>query len=624
MDSEYANQVAYERDMLFDAVEKRLGKEALESVTAAYNLAEQAHDGQVRKTGEPYIIHPLAVAQIVDEEFNLDTEIIMAALLHDVVEDTQYTSDDIRLMFGDTVAELVGVVTKQKKDKYVTSKQVDNFNQMLNSFNYNINALLIKLADRLHNMRTLKSMKIEKQLKIAGETDFFYAPLANRLGLHNVKTELENLSLQYRSPHEYARIKRQLDNYVARHSKTVESWMMPIKKILADNGIDATVKCNARSVYSLWYKMHQTKLSFKELEHIRVVNIIFKSDEAASDKDIALKIYSLLTDIYTEKPFSLSNYIDTPKDNGYQSLHFKLMGNEGRWMEVHVQSEQMQQVSQMGCLIGRESNVTQWIEKFRSVLKDLATQSKEASIFDDVISSFYHDDIVVFAGNGQKITLPKGASAIDFAYEIHSAMGNNANYAIINDRLCAITTRLERGDRVKIGTNEESHPKEEWLNYAKTYKARKNIRQYLHALEEENARRDNYVFCDECRPLPGDEVIGFRRLDEKVVVHKCDCHKAISLASQQGDIIEQVTLHATADRLFPVTLHIKAVNRNNFLLDLMEEISRKLNLSIDSIESYTNDEIIDCHIKLYIHSVEELNKATADIQSLPNVYEVRL
>ena len=619
---DYKQLVDNARDELFRRVALTHAPEDVERIKAAYYFAEKAHSSQYRKDGEPYITHPIAVARIINDDLSLGTNPVIAGLLHDVVEDTEYTIEDITRLFGEDVAFLVGVVTKQKSG-YVTSKQVDNFDRMLSSIHYDIRALLIKLADRLHNMRTLKSMKLEKQVKIASETDFFYAPLANRLGLYKIKTELENLSLKYRSPHEYDHVENQISDYVKQHTKAAEQWMKPIRKSLADNGIEATVTCDPRSVYSIWYKKQRENLSFKELEHIRVVNITFSNwkELGYTEKNMALKIYSLLTDMYTEKPFSVNNYIDMPKDNGYRSLHCKLMGNEGRWMEVHIQSKEMELLSTYGCLMERESGVDVWINKFKDVLKDIASHSKEGRYMEDVVSSFYNDDIVVFASDGSTVSLPKDSTAIDFAYEIGTELGDNAKYAIVNDQLSSIKTVLQRGDRVKIGTDKTGGPKADWVNAAKTYKARTLIRQYLkrECVDETDL---HFVFCDECHPLPGDEVVGFKQEDGRVLVHKCNCPLSISLSAQQGDRIENVDLSG-GKKEFPIGFRIKAVNRNGFLLDLMTELSGNLQLGIESIESFTNDEIIDCTIRLYVHSVEEWHKVLDHIREMKHIYEVR-
>ncbi len=622
----YRDMVRNQRDTFFANAAKRFSEEEMSLIRKGFAFAEMAHINQKRKAGDPYITHPLAVASIVCDELKLGINPIIAALLHDVVEDTNHTIEEIKAGFGSDIAFLVDVLTKKKRDKYETSKQVDNFQQMLNSIHYDIRALLIKLADRLHNMRTLKSMKPEKQIKIAGETDYFYAPLANRLGLYKVKSELENLSLQYRSPHEYEDIKKQIDNYAEAHASAARKWIRKIEERLEENGIKAQIDCDKRTVYSIWSKMHSKNISFKEVEHIRVINITFENWEelGLTEKRLALRIYSILTDLYIEKPGSLNNYIDTPKENGYHSLHCKLMGNEGRWMEVHIQSTSMRERSYYGCLVERETGVEGWIAKFRDILKDISFHGKESGFsIESVIRTFYNDDIVVFSPNGTQFILPSGASALDFAYEIHSNIGEHAQYAIINDKLKSIFTKLQHGDRVRIGSETSHHPKEFWLDHVVTYKAIQYIKQYL---RREKAKKGEvgtqYILCPNCEPLPGDEVIGFRHDDNTVTIHKCNCPTAISVAAQQGDIIENVSLYPS-EKTYPVTIFIKAVNRDGFLLDLITEISQKNLLSIESIKSTTEDEIIDCTIIFYVHSINELKDVEEDIRDMKNIYEVR-
>ena len=622
----YRDMVRAQRDEFFKNASERFNDEEMALVKKGFSFAEMAHINQRRKAGEPYITHPLAVAKIVLVELKLGVNPTIAALLHDVVEDTDHTIEEIKMGFGADIAFLVDVLTKKKRETYKTSKQVDNFQQMLNSIHYDIRALLIKLADRLHNMRTLKSMKPEKQIKIAGETDYFYAPLANRLGLYKVKSELENLSLQYRSPHEYNAIKKQIDDYADNHSSAAKKWIKAIEEKLEENGIKAKIDCDKRTVYSIWSKMHSKNISFKEVEHIRVINITFENWEemGLTEKRLALRIYSILTDLYIEKPGSLNNYIDTPKENGYHSLHCKLMGNEGRWMEVHIQSTSMRERSYYGCLVERETGVEGWIAKFRDILKDISFHGKESGFsIESVIRTFYNDDIVVFSPNGTQFIMPSGSTALDFAYEIHSNIGEHAQYAIINDKLMSIFTKLQHGDRVRIGSDTNHHPKESWLDHVVTYKAIQYIKQYL---RKEKAKKGEtgteYILCPNCEPLPGDEVIGFRHEDNTVTIHKCNCSTAISVAAQQGDIIENVCLFPS-NQTYPVTIFIKAVNRDGFLLDLITEISQKNLLSIESIKSTTEDEIIDCTIVFYVHSINELKDVEDDIRAMKNIYEVR-
>ncbi len=497
---------------------------------------------------------------------------------------------------------------------------------MLDSIHYDIRALLVKLSDRLHNMRTLKSMKPEKQMKIAGETDFFYAPLANRLGLYLIKSELENLSLKYRSPHEYEKIDQLINDYVREHHEATERWLQPIREVMESNRIRATITCDKRSVYSVWRKMKEKNITFREVEHIRIVHIVYDNwkELGITEKRQALRIYSLLTDLYTEKPLSVSNYLDIPKENGYRSLHCKLMGNEGRWMEVHIQSSEMRHHSNYGCLVEREKSVENWIARFKGVLKDIAVHKPlENEFMKNVITTFYPDDIYVFTDEGKRITMPKNSTALDFAYELNPEIGEKAKYAIINDKLSAIKTVLHRGDRVRIGTDEDSYPRQEWLDFVKTYKANFCIRQYLHAMQLERIPNP-YVLCPKCNPLPGDEIVGFREPNGKVFVHKCNCPKSISLSAQQGDVIEHVDLSVMGHQHYPVSLVIKGVDRDRFLQDLIEEISGKLNLSIKRIESDTQDEIVNCRLDLYVHSVEELTKVEEDLKQIRGIHEVKL
>jgi GTP pyrophosphokinase len=324
---------------------------------------------------------------------------------------------------------------------------------MLQSIHYDIRALLLKLADRLHNMRTLKSMLPHKQLKIASETDYFYAPLAHRLGLYKIKTELENLSFRYRQPHEYEELRGQISRYVSSHAEAAEAWMNPIRAALGRRGIVASVTCEPRSAYSIWAKMQEDSISFSEVEHIRIVHIVYDNwkQKGMTEKEMALFIYGVVTNLYTEKPSSMNSYLDVCKDNNYRSLHCKLMGNEGRWMEVHIASSEMRRISNIGCLVEREHGVDRWIENFRGVLKDLADQSRSGGFMADVRSTFYEDDIYVFTPKGKMVVLPKGATAIDFAFEIHNKVGEQMKFAVINDKLCSVKTVLSKGDRVRIG-----------------------------------------------------------------------------------------------------------------------------------------------------------------------------
>ena len=593
-------------------------------IQAAYELAAEAHSKQIRKSGIPYITHPIAVARIALVELGLKTNPVMAALLHDVVEDTEYTVEDIRSHFGEDVAYLVSVLTKNSDGNYKVSKQIDNFKHMLDSINYDIRALLIKLADRMHNMRTLGSMRTDKQMKITSETDYFYAPLANRLGLYEIKSELENLSLRWRSPQEYARIEKKINRYMEIHRDDIESFLQPIRLMLREEGIEARVYARPRSVYALWRKMQNTGQTFKELEHVHQVNIVFPFDEdcGMSEKNQCLRIYSMLTDFYNERPYSLINFIDQPKENGYQALHVEVMTMMGQWAEVHICTETMQRNSQLGCVVDRTESVENWIKKFKVILRDVAQSGMEGGFMESVVSSFYNDDIIVFTPKGNSIVLPKGSTVLDFAYEIHTNVGNHAKYARVNGKLCSIFTQLKRGDRVEIGTDEEQLPEPRWAKLITTYKARRAINVSL-TKSGMNFAEFPFELCPNCNPLPGDEIMGFKRKDNSILVHKRNCSDAIALSAAEGDSIVDVNLPILPGRTYATRIEINSVDRNGLLMDLINIISNELHLSIDELHTVTEDYIVTTRIKMQVPSAFELAETLRMLEQVKGVEEVR-
>lgn len=612
------------RREFFDRVTELIPVTDIPRIEAAYALAAEAHSKQIRKSGIPYITHPIAVARIALVELGLKTNPVMAALLHDVVEDTDYTVDDICQHFGEDVAYLVQVLTKNTDGNYKVSKQIDNFKHMLDSINYDIRALLIKLSDRMHNMRTLGSMRTDKQMKITSETDYFYAPLANRLGLYDIKSELENLSLKWRSPQEYARIEKKINRYMEIHENDIESFLQPIRLMLREDGIEARVYARPRSVYALWRMMQSSGQTFKELEHVHLVNIVFSFDEdcGLSEKNQCLRIYSKITDFYNERPYSMINYIDQPKENGYQALHVQVMTMMGQWAEVHICSETMLRNSQLGCVLDRTESVENWIQKFRSVLRDVAASGIEGGFMESVISSFYNDDIIVFTPKGNSILLPKGSTVLDFAYEIHTNVGNHAKYARVNGHLCSIYTILKRGDRIEIGTDDEMHPEAAWLKHVTTYKARRAINVSL-TKSGISVSEFPYELCPICNPLPGDEITGFERKNGTVLVHKRNCKEAIALSAAEGDSIIDVSLPILPGRTYSTRIEINSVDRNGLLMDLVNILSNDLHLSIDELQTVTEDYIVTTRIRLQVPSAFELNEALRIIEQVKGVEEVR-
>ncbi len=619
MNEIYATQIRNSVETLFSRMAERATEEEMVRIRAAYELAHEAHSNQRRKSGEPYIIHPIAVAAIVAEELELGDNPVISAFLHDVVEDTPYTVEDIRSRFGDDVAFLVDTVTKRKKDSYEHSKQVDNYRQILESVHYDIRALLIKLADRLHNMRTLDSMRPDKQMKIAGETDYFYAPLANRLGLYHIKTELENLSFRYRCPRDYAVVESMLEEERKADRERLERFTAKIDEILRNEGFDVRTEIRYRQPYSIWRKMQAKGSDLKHVDGKHYIRIIYPDNLDISEKRMSLRVYSALTDHFKEKPGSVSNYIDAPKENGYQSFHVKLLSEQGIWEEIHISSERMVRNSRLGCAAERtEDNVAAWLDKFKAILQDVADDSHDMEFMDGVTSSFYNDDIMVFTPKGRGVILPKGATALDFAFEIHSKVGEKAVYARINGKLMSLRTVLRRGDCVEIGTAEDATPAEEWMECVSTYRAKRYLRGYFATLP-----RLEYDRCEHCHPLPGDEVVGFHTNEGRTVLHKRDCQVAIRLASQHGDSIRSVNFEENVAFLYPVRIRIQGIDRYHLMSDLIDCITDKLHLTMSSLKTENIDRIAICTIDFSVHSLGELQSAMESIAKIEGIDEVQ-
>ncbi len=619
-EKDYTEEINARAREVFDAMAPRVSEEDMKRLKLAFEYAREAHKPQKRKSGEPYIFHPIAVAKIAAEELMLDIDTVIAAFLHDVVEDTDCKITDVQRTFGPEVAFIVKAVTKPKKKKYEMSKQLDNFKHMLNSLQYDIRPLLLKIADRLHNMRTLSSMKADKQMKIAGETDYFYAPLATRLGLYNVKTELENLSFRFRCPHEYEELLEMINDDKRANAGRLKVFTEEIYNLLTSHGIKARVYVDYREPYSLWRKMQKYGDDFSHLKYRHFIEIVYRGEEGYNEKETALRIYQLLTDRFKEKPGGISNYIDSPKENGYQSFHLKLLADFGKWQEVHISSEEMLRNSQLGYTAGRNQvNIRRWLDRFKASLREIARDNHEGrSFIENVVLAFYNDDIMVFSPQGKPVNMPQRATAIDFAFEIHTNLGLHAKYARINGRLAPIKARLSRGDIVEIYTDSHSHPQADWLQHCVTYKARKHIQAWL-----SKQPQPKYHRCPVCHPIPGEEVVGFKEPDGEIVIHKRSCVDVIRLASQWGDDIRSVDF-VEDETLYPVEVEIKCVDRPHMLIDIVDSISNKLNLSIGTIVTETHDSIVTIRLSFAVHSFQELQSILHHIQSIPDVDEVKL
>ena len=634
---------------VFDAIAPRVTPEDLERVRQAYLLAKEAHAPQRRKSGEPYILHPIAVALIVAKELQLDANTIITAFLHDVVEDTPYTVEDIRQRFGNDVAGLVNVVTKQKKETYNTTKQVDNYQQILASLHYDIRAVMVKISDRLHNMRTLQSMRPDKQMKIAGETDCFYAPLANRLGLFEVKSDLENLSFKYRCELEYGDIAMWLEQDEAQNRERLDNFCKDVRGTLRDHGIQCEVKPFWRRPYSIWRRMKQSNLDFWHLPNRYYIRITFWEDtldDPLNDKETCLKIYNLLTRDFRERPGSFINQIEQPKENSYQCLRMMLLSDQGIWEDVQICSEAMVRASQVGCINEIGNNIGNWLKRFRKVLKDISSQGNEAFFLEHIASSLYYDDITVFSPSGESFILPKDSTVLDYAFKQGDEVGAHAHYAYVNGILCSVKTVLHGGDCVKLVTSPEIGPRKDWIDHCQTYAAKRYLRLFL---KERRKIRGGVCRCPLCKPLPGGEIIGIRTHghkahsdeNENITLHRRSCPEAIRLASKYGDdvvsvnyaedpsappIVENTHSSITINRIgfsYPITLEITGVDRHSLLMDLTSEIAHRLHLNMDSLCISTKDCIVNCKVIIMVHSVQEMVSAIAHIGQIPGIESVR-
>ena len=634
---------------VFDALAPRITPEDMERVRKAYLLAKEAHAPQKRKSGEPYILHPIAVALIVAKELQLDANTVITAFLHDVVEDTPYTVEDIRERFGNDVAGLVNVVTKQKKKTYQTTKQVDNYQQILTSLHYDIRAVMVKISDRLHNMRTLQSMRPDKQMKIAGETDCFYAPLANRLGLFEVKSDLENLSFKYRCELEYGDIERWLQQDEADNRERLQRFCKNVKGTLKDHGIQCNVETFWRRPYSIWRRMKQQDVDFWHLPNRYYVRITFWDDtldDPLTEKETCLKIYNLLTRDFRERPGSFINQIEQPKENSYQCLRLMLLSEEGVWEDVQICSEAMVKASQVGCINEIGSNIGNWVKRFRKVLEDIVSQGNEAFFLEHISSSLYYDDITVFSPSGESLILPKDSTVIDYAFKHGDEVGAHAHYAYVNGILCSVKTVLHGGDCVKLITSPDAKPRKDWIDHCQTYLAKRYLRLFL---IERRLIRGGVCRCPICKPLPGGEVIGIRMQGihphtseyENITLHRRSCPEAIRMASKFGDNVVSVNyadnagappieVHSptsiTINRIgftYPITLAITGVDRHRLLMDLTSEIADRLHLNMDSLCISTKDCIVDCKVTIMVHDVKEMVSAIAHINQIPGIESVR-
>ena len=634
----------------------------LEVVQKAFDLANQAHKGVRRRSGEPYILHPIAVAKIVVSNIGLGYKSIVAALLHDVVEDTDYTVDDIRNLFGDKVASLVDGLTKIKtvldnEDKaQQKSIQAENFKRILLTLNDDVRVVLIKLADRLHNCRTIEYMPEHKRDKILSETMFIFIPLAHRLGLYEVKSEMENIWLRYKEPDAYNDISAKINRNITDKEKEINDFIIPIEAALNNAGFKFEIKKRVKSPYSIWHKMQTKGIDFDQIYDLYAVRIIFDSSNiydarnVDSERDQCYHIFSIITGIYKYKADRVRDWVKYPKNNGYEALHCTLMSNTGIWIEVQIRSKRMNDIAEKGIAAHwaykkdgfaqeSENEMDKWIVKVKEILVNPDVNALD--LLDLIHNDLMKSDIMVFTPKGEQKSIEKGATALDFAYLIHTQVGNKAIAAKVNLRLVPLSYVLRTGDQVEIITAEDEKPKQEWLGFLKTSKARKIVSDFfrtdkvvrktpvseIREKQQSSSSSSNgyhYVIASCCNPIPGDNIIGFVEPYGNVTVHKKTCSYANSLASKYGDriIVPSWDRIVETNMSFPVRLLLKGYDRIGMINDITRYLSFVMNVNIRKMNIGSEAGVFEGYIDLYVRDRTDLNVITDKLMHIEGIESV--
>jgi len=551
-------------------------RQKVEIITRAFEFAHKAHHGVRRLSGEPYIMHPLAVAQIVVKEIGLGSTSICAALLHDVVEDTEYSVADIEGLFGQKIAQIVDGLTKISGGVFAdqAAKQAENFRKLLLTMSDDIRVVLIKLADRLHNMRTLGAQVPEKQRKIAEETLYIYAPLAHRLGFFPIKLELENLSFKYEYPELYQQIDERLNACKDAQMESFEEFAAPIRAKLHDMGYDFTISARIKSVYSIFKKMQRKNIHFEDVYDLLAVRIVFKPNEAMSEKDQCWILYAALTEIYHPHPERIRDWISTPKANGYEALHVTVMGKNGRWVEVQIRSERMHEIAEHGLaahwkyknnVFGSENELDHWLQEVKEVLEN--PDPDAMAFLDNFKLSLFAHEVFVFTPTGEVKTLPQHSSVLDFAFMIHTQIGEHCIGAKVNHQLQPISYRFNSGDQVEILTSQNATPVPEWLNMVETAKAQDAIRKFLNRSDTQQ---------------------------------------------QSSSKIEP----------FSVYVNMRGVDRFGMLIQVIQTISEKMQLNMRDLHIQTKDQLFDCQVEAEVYNEESAEKLCAELRKIQGITSV--
>ncbi len=572
-----------------------LSEEDKKLIRQAFDVAVDAHKDQRRKSGEAYIFHPIAVAKIVASEIGLDATSIAAALLHDVVEDTTYTLEEIKRLFGDTVARIVDGLTKishLEHDKDV-SLQAENFRKMLLTLNDDVRVIIIKIADRLHNMQTMDSMRTDKQEKIASETLYIYAPLAHRIGLYNIKTELEDLGLKYTEPEVYNEILQKIRESKEEQDKYIGEFTQVIKDSLDREQMQYTIKGRPKSIYSIRRKMKNQNVGFDEVYDKFAVRIIYKS-EPSNEKFLAWKIYSIVTDHFRPNPTRLRDWISSPKSTGYEALHITVMGPKGRWVEVQIRSERMNEIAEKGYAAhykykqgNGEDGLEEWVNKLQEALEN--SEVNAVDFVEQFKLNLYSKEIFVFTPQGELKSLPKGATPLDFAFSIHTEVGLRTRGARLNGKLVPLSTTLNSGDQVEIITSEKAKPNSNWLDYATTARARAKIKSSLKEEKKNIAEEGKAILARKLRAqkIPFNE----KTVNELVIFFKLKTSLDLFYRVGVGTIDNQKLKDYAASRSNALVSFFKSKMRKS---PMVEDIDRdEITAKYDQLVFGRDEEVLD-------------------------------
>ena len=634
-------------------------------VKKAYEFANEAHKNVRRRSGEPYILHPIAVAQIVVKEISLGYKSMAAALLHDVVEDTEYTVDDIRALFGAKIASLVDGLTKIKTvldnedrtkmtDIETKSLQAENFKRILLTLNDDVTVVLIKLADRLHNCRTIEFMPEHKRDKILSETMYVFIPLAHRLGFYSIKSEMENIWLRFKEPDAYRDIKARTAQNVESTGKLIDDFIAPVERALKADGYIFEIKKRVKTPYSIWHKMVTKHVTFDQIFDLYAVRIIFEpqTDDPVKERKMCYDIYSTITSIYRFQPDRLRDWIKSPKSNGYEALHCTLMSEGGNWVEVQIRSRRMDDIAEKGIaahwaykkdgyISENDSEMDKWLVKVQDIIKspDLSSLELLDMIHKDLVTS----EIVVFTPKGHQRTIPVGSTALDFAYQIHTDIGNHAIAAKVNMKLCTLSQVLRQGDLVEIITARNSHPKLEWIEFLQTRHARRKVMDYFKEHSPEDFSKaeklisdtpkmaENVIFSGGqrysvascCCPIPGDPVIGFKQPDGTIMIHKKSCPQIQTLGSTHGDKLVVPDWHSDGlQKNFPVTLTLTGLDRMGLLNDITQQISLSLGINMRKLVLEVKEGIFEGCIELFVDERSTLEKLIDCVSRIDGIQTV--